>query len=177
MLVQIRARNATRDEILRFHTVEYHDRIVEESKQSKGGDGGEQCRFHHGGYEIALLACGGLLAAVECVLRNQIDNAYCLIRPPGHHAIANKGMGFCIFNNIALAAMHAKTLGLNVHKIAIVDYVRNVFPPKRLINNFTEDSDRMFIMAMVRKKHFGMTRQFSSFRYTKTTTIHKERVP
>ncbi len=53
-------------------------------------------------------------------MSGKVNNAYCLVRPPGHHAISNKGMGFCIFNNIALTAMYAKTLGIK--KIAIVDY-------------------------------------------------------
>ena len=64
-LKPIRARHATKAEIVTFHTPEYHDRIVSESKQSQGGDGGEQCRFHAGGYEIATLAVGGVLNAVS----------------------------------------------------------------------------------------------------------------
>ena len=90
-LTRIRARRATKAEILRFHTEEYHDRIEKESKTPGGGDGGELARFAEGGYDIALLSAGGLLAAVEALIRREIDNAYCLIRPPGHHAVANKG--------------------------------------------------------------------------------------
>jgi acetoin utilization deacetylase AcuC-like enzyme len=60
----IRARAATKQEILRYHTEEYHDKIEVESKGT-GGDGGEQCRFATGGYEIAALSVGGVLAAVS----------------------------------------------------------------------------------------------------------------
>ena len=119
-LHKVTARIATREEITRYHTESYHDRIAQESKSPNGGDGGELARFAQGGYEIAALSAGGVLAAVEAVVAGRVDNCYCLVRPPGHHAVADKGMGFCIFNNIALAAMHARTLGL--HKIAIVDY-------------------------------------------------------
>jgi acetoin utilization deacetylase AcuC-like enzyme len=83
----------------------------------------------------------GLLAAVEAVANGEVDNAYALVRPPGHHALADKGMGlsnylfiqsidytylrdvdlgFCLFNNIVIAAKHLQTLGFS--KIAIVDY-------------------------------------------------------
>lgn len=61
-----------------------------------------------------------MLTACEAVLERKIDNAYCLVRPPGHHAVADKGMGFCIFNNVVVAAKHLQTLGMK--KIAIIDY-------------------------------------------------------
>jgi acetoin utilization deacetylase AcuC-like enzyme len=121
-LIPIKARMATKDEICRFHTPEYHDKIVQESNSLKGGDGGELAPFTFGGYNIASLSAGGFLRAVEEVVAGSVDNAYCLVRPPGHHAVADKGMGFCIFNNIALGALHAKTLGAGIKKIAIVDY-------------------------------------------------------
>lgn len=123
-LARIKARSATREEILQFHTPRYHDFIVTESENVKGGEAGEMAKFGCGGYKIAALSAGGVLKAVEAVLdtdtSNTIKNAYCLVRPPGHHAIADMGMGFCIFNNIALAALHAKKLGLT--RIAIVDF-------------------------------------------------------
>lgn len=85
---------------------------------------------------------------VEAVVRGDIDNAYCLVRPPGHHAVAGKGMGFCIFNNIALAALHARTLtlptgGAHVHRIAIVDY--DVHHGNGTQEAFWDDPDCLFI--------------------------------
>jgi acetoin utilization deacetylase AcuC-like enzyme len=121
-LTPVKARLATAEEVCLVHGKEYHDRIVEESKHPRGGDGGELAPFAQGGYEIALLSAGGLLAAVEAVLDNQIDNAYCLVRPPGHHAEPDFGMGFCIFNNIAIAAKHARNYNQSVKKVAVVDY-------------------------------------------------------
>ena len=141
-LVQVAARTATRSELCRFHTESYHDRIVAESLH-RGGDGGDVAQFGAGGYEIAALSAGGVLAAVEAVVQGRIDNAYCLVRPPGHHALADVGMGFCLFNNIALAAMHARTLGTGIRKIAIVDY--DVHHGNGTQAAFWDDPDALFI--------------------------------
>ncbi len=72
-------------------------------------------------YEAALMAAGGLINAVEAVLSGQVDNAFALVRPPGHHALRDQGMGFCLFNNVALAAQYAiERRGL--FRILIVDF-------------------------------------------------------
>jgi len=55
-------------------------------------------------FDIARLAAGGVVNAVDAVMRGDIDNAFCAVRPPGHHAERNRSMGFCLFNNIAIAA-------------------------------------------------------------------------
>jgi len=58
-------------------------------------------------YQAALMAAGGVVNAVEAVLAGRVDNAFALVRPPGHHALRGRGMGFCLFNNVALAAQYA----------------------------------------------------------------------
>jgi acetoin utilization deacetylase AcuC-like enzyme len=59
-------------------------------------------------YEVALRAVGGVLSAVDAVIEGRVKNAFCAVRPPGHHATPNRGMGFCVFNNVAIAARYAQ---------------------------------------------------------------------
>jgi acetoin utilization deacetylase AcuC-like enzyme len=132
-LTRVRGRPASQEEIMRFHTQRYHDQIKHDSARN-GGDGGELAPFSRGGYEIACLSAGGVIAATEAVIRGDVDNAYCLVRPPGHHAEADRGRGFCIFNNIAIAALHARTLSPSVRRIAIVDYGKVSSPTHSIIS-------------------------------------------
>jgi acetoin utilization deacetylase AcuC-like enzyme len=71
-------------------------------------------------YEAALRSAGGVLTAVDAVLEADIESAFCLVRPPGHHATPTRAMGFCLFNNVAVAAAHALAQGLE--RVAIVDF-------------------------------------------------------
>ncbi len=119
-LVAIAPRAATDEELLRFHTAEYVDRIRTLSA-GRGGDAGEITPFGPGSFEIAALAAGGCLTAVDAVLDGQVENAYALVRPPGHHAEPDRGRGFCIFGNVALAAMHARQ-ERDVRRVAVVDW-------------------------------------------------------
>ena len=77
--------------------------------------------FGRGRFEIAQLAAGGAVCAVEAVVTGAVDNVYALVRPPGHHALPDRGMGFCIFNNIAVAVRHAQS-ALGVGRVAVVDW-------------------------------------------------------
>lgn len=83
------------------------------------------------------------MAAVEAVIRGTVRNAYCLVRPPGHHATKNLGMGFCIFNNVALAALHARQFDSSIRRIAIVDY--DVHHGNGTQDAFWDDNECLFI--------------------------------
>lgn len=72
-------------------------------------------------YDIALQAVGGVLAAVDAVFEKKAKNAFCAVRPPGHHATKNRGMGFCLFNNIAVAARYAQRK-YNIERVLIGDW-------------------------------------------------------
>jgi acetoin utilization deacetylase AcuC-like enzyme len=124
-LVAVRPRPATEEELLRFHTASYLERL-ERASAGRGGDAskggaGDETPFGTGGYEIAQLAAGGALAAVEAVLDGRGTNAYALIRPPGHHAAADEGRGFCLLANVVLAVLHARAR-FGVRRVAIVDW-------------------------------------------------------
>jgi acetoin utilization deacetylase AcuC-like enzyme len=119
-LKPIAPRPATVAEVLRVHTADYHQRIADLSAAG-GGDAGGLTPFGLGSYEIALLAAGGCIAAVDAVLDGVVDNVYALIRPPGHHAIAGMGMGFCLFNNVAITVKHLREVR-GVARVAMVDW-------------------------------------------------------
>jgi acetoin utilization deacetylase AcuC-like enzyme len=72
-------------------------------------------------YDVALLAIGGVLAGVDAVVQKKVRNAFCAIRPPGHHAERERAMGFCIFNNIAVASRYIQKKH-ELNKVLIVDW-------------------------------------------------------
>ncbi len=72
-------------------------------------------------YDTALLAVGGILDTIDLVMKNKIDNAFCAVRPPGHHAEINKAMGFCYFNNVAIAARYLQKKW-DIKKVGILDF-------------------------------------------------------
>jgi len=72
-------------------------------------------------YDVALLAAGGAIAAADKVMDGKVDNAFCALRPPGHHAEPSMALGFCLFNNIAVAAEHLKSV-YDISRILIVDW-------------------------------------------------------
>jgi acetoin utilization deacetylase AcuC-like enzyme len=119
-LVQLKPRPATPEEVQRFHTPAYVESIRAMSDE-RGGDAGEGTPFSRGAYEIALLAAGGTITATDAVLDRVVQNAYALVRPPGHHAEAALGRGFCIFGNVAIAALHARH-SRGIERIATVDW-------------------------------------------------------
>jgi acetoin utilization deacetylase AcuC-like enzyme len=104
-----------------FHTRDYIRTVLDISVNQGSGDAGQGARMTRGSFEIAMLAAGGAIAAVDAVLNGTVDNCYALVRPPGHHAVADKGMGFCIFNNVAVAALHALQRN-RAERILIVDW-------------------------------------------------------
>ncbi len=119
-LVYVPARPATRDEIALVHEQHYIT-MVEETR------GRIQTRLDPdtvasaGSYDAACMAVGGLLQLADAALSGEIDNGFALVRPPGHHAEAGRAMGFCIFNNVAVAARYLqKKYGLT--RVLIVDF-------------------------------------------------------
>ena len=119
-LVRIAPRLATDTELERLHTPAYIAR-VRGLDAAGGGEAGHHAYVGPGSASIAALAVGGALVAAEAVLAETVDNAYALVRPAGHHAVADQGMGFCLFNNVALAALHARAT-TGVERVAVLDW-------------------------------------------------------
>ncbi|MEZ5300321.1 MAG: histone deacetylase [Verrucomicrobiales bacterium] len=115
-------RSATRDEVVRCHSGRYYDlaqkEVAEGAKLLSTGD----TNVGDESFSVALLAAGAaLLAATEAIFSKQVSNAFVASRPPGHHATPSRGMGFCLFNNAAIAARHAQQK-FGVERVAIFDW-------------------------------------------------------
>jgi acetoin utilization deacetylase AcuC-like enzyme len=119
--VRLPGRRAEVSEVLRAHEHYYHDlvwRDVEEFADSlRTGD----TAICEESYEVAMEASGAVLNAVDAVMAGTVSSAFCAVRPPGHHATATRGMGFCIFNHIAIAARHLQVVH-GLKRIAIIDW-------------------------------------------------------
>lgn len=120
-LTRIPARQVTEDDLLRVHTAGHIERIRTQSEATGGDAGDGYSPFGRGSYEIARLAAGGTLAAAEAVLDGIVDNAYALVRPPGHHAEPDQGRGYCLFANVPVAIEALRAAG-RVQRVAIFDY-------------------------------------------------------
>jgi len=114
------ARPATVEELEMIHAPEYISYV--KSKAEKGGGWLDpDTVMSPKSYEAALYAAGGLMVAVEAVMKGEVDNAFALVRPPGHHAIQDRAMGFCIFNNVAIAAKFALSK-FSLNRVLIADF-------------------------------------------------------
>ncbi|MEM9441855.1 MAG: class II histone deacetylase, partial [Pseudomonadota bacterium] len=119
-LVTLQPRRACDNELQRLHDPVYVERVRAMS-DAGGGSVGETVSIGESGFDIAALAVGGCLVAIDAVLEGRVNNAYALVRPAGHHAEISRGRGFCVFGNVALAALHARATH-HVQRIAILDW-------------------------------------------------------
>src|SRR5215510_8545963 len=111
-------RAATHEQLARVHDADYLRRIADTAGRAVALDPDTYTSAES--HEIALLAAGAAVDAVERVMGGSHRTAFALVRPPGHHAERSRAMGFCLFNNVAVAAAHARASG--AAKVAIVDY-------------------------------------------------------
>ncbi len=129
-LQRFEAPQATRDQLLRGHTSAHVGGVHAASEKPLDGliMGGAQwvqldpdTAMGEHTHEAALRAAGAVLAATDAVVRGTLANAFCAVRPPGHHAVRAASMGFCVFSNVALGALHALAVhGLS--RVAVVDF-------------------------------------------------------
>lgn len=119
-LLKVEAKDATQAELEAIHHKAYIERVKRTADEGGAWLDGDTY-VSPASYAAAIRAAGGLIALVDAIMREEVDNGLALVRPPGHHALAGRGMGFCLFNNVAIAAAHAlNSCGLD--RVLIVDY-------------------------------------------------------
>ena len=118
-LVRLRPRPATEDELALVHTRAHVERVASTAGQPRVVFDPDTIASPDS-YEAARLAAGSLLVGCEAILADEVRSAFALVRPPGHHAERERVMGFCFFNNVAVAAAFLGTRG--IRRVAIVDW-------------------------------------------------------
>jgi len=118
---RVEAPRATREQLLRVHTAEHVERILAIAPDEGTVRLDEDTLMSPGSAEAALRAAGAVVAAVDAVLGADGGQAFCAVRPPGHHATPDRAMGFCLFNNVAVGAAHA-IAEHGLKRVAIADF-------------------------------------------------------
>ncbi|MFM7206644.1 MAG: histone deacetylase [Planctomycetaceae bacterium] len=118
---RIDPRPADNEAILRCHEADYLRIATEDVADGERTLSTGDTRISARSLEIARLAAGGVMAAVDAVMARAVANAFAVVRPPGHHATPRRGMGFCLFNNVAIAARHAQAVH-GIHRVLIADW-------------------------------------------------------
>ena len=138
---RIEPRAATDEAILRCHAADYlriaAEDVADGAKQLSTGDTQISARS----LDIDRLAAGGVMAAVDAVVKGDVRNAFAVVRPPGHHATPKRGMGFCLFNSIAIAARHAQATH-GIGRVLIADW--DVHHGNGTQDIFAEDGSVLF---------------------------------
>jgi acetoin utilization deacetylase AcuC-like enzyme len=119
-LTRLSPRPATIEEIAAVHDRDYINNLKCEI-ESGGGWLDPDTYVSRGSWEAALYAAGGLMNAVDAVMNNKVASAFALVRPPGHHAVHMHQMGFCLFNNVAVAAKFALK-NFDIKRVLIIDF-------------------------------------------------------
>ncbi len=117
----LEAPEATREQLYAAHQPDYVDAIFEAAPEHDYAYLDPDTSMNPFTLSAARRAAGAVVAGVDLVMAGEVDNAFCAVRPCGHHATWNESMGFCIFNNVAVGAMHA----INAHglsRVAILDF-------------------------------------------------------
>jgi acetoin utilization deacetylase AcuC-like enzyme len=121
-LVRLDAPHATREALLLAHSQRLVDAILgAEISDGRFGYIDADTSMSAGSCQAALRAAGAVMVAVDEVMASRVRNAFCAVRPPGHHAERDTSMGFCLFNNVAIGALHARAVH-RLSRVAVVDF-------------------------------------------------------
>lgn len=115
------APEATREDLLGVHSRRHVERILGAVPKSGHVAIDADTVLSPASGTAALRAAGAVVAAVDAVVAKKADNAFCAVRPPGHHAEPERAMGFCLFNNVAIGALRAREAH-GIHRVAVVDF-------------------------------------------------------
>ncbi len=119
-LIPIKPRAASVEELSLVHHTQHISHIQEVAQKGGGWLDADTIMSSHS-YEVAIYSAGGVIRATEAVMDDEVDSAFALVRPPGHHATFQQAMGFCLFNNVAIAAKYALAR-YNLERLAIIDF-------------------------------------------------------
>jgi acetoin utilization deacetylase AcuC-like enzyme/formylglycine-generating enzyme required for sulfatase activity len=120
-LLVLSPESAAREWIETVHSPHYIERVKASCKKGVAYLDSLDTPISEKSYEVALMAAGGVLTAIDAVMQKKVTNAFCAVRPPGHHALSDRAMGFCIFNNIAIGTRYLQKK-YKLHKVLIVDW-------------------------------------------------------
>jgi len=120
-LVRFEPTPTDRKWLLAVHEPAYLDRVAKSCKEAAGYIDSRDTPISKESYEVALSAVGGLLSTIDAVMDGRVKNAFCALRPPGHHALPDRAMGFCLLNNVAIAARYIQEKH-KLAKVLIVDW-------------------------------------------------------
>jgi acetoin utilization deacetylase AcuC-like enzyme len=120
-LERFEAPRASVEQLSRVHPREYIEAIGRAAPKQGLVHLDPDTAMSPGTWDASLRAAGAAVLGAELVLERKVASAFCSVRPPGHHAMRNRAMGFCLFNNVAVGAMHALSHG-GIERVAIVDF-------------------------------------------------------
>jgi acetoin utilization deacetylase AcuC-like enzyme len=140
-LVRVEPRKAENEWVTEIHTPTYVAALTKHAPISGRISLDPDTSMSAGSLEAAYLAAGGVLAGIDAIMEKRIDHVFCAVRPPGHHAEAARAMGFCLFNNIAIAARYAQKR-YGIQRVLIVDW--DVHHGNGTQHSFEDDSSILF---------------------------------
>ena len=120
-LLRIEPRRAEEEWLMQIHTPSYVEALNRHAPSHGRVSLDPDTSMSSGSLTAAYLAAGGALAGVDAIMAKQVDHVFCAVRPPGHHAEANRAMGFCLFNNVAIAARYVQRR-YGLARVLIVDW-------------------------------------------------------
>ena len=120
-LLRREAPEASLEALARVHDREYAEEVLAAMPSKGVVHFDADTAVSPGSRDAVLRAAGAVVEAVDMVMKGEVQNAFCAVRPPGHHALPDRAMGFCLFNNVAVGAAHARAIH-GIDRVAVIDF-------------------------------------------------------